>query len=143
MAEQRVRVWDLPTRIFHLFLILGVSGCLITVYASDELMVWHGRCGVFLLALLLWRLVWGWVGGHWSRFVHFVEHPKAALQTLQNHRAGRHTPSLGHNPLGGWSVLFMLCALLLQAATGLFSDDEVAFYQTRFTAAFQKNKRTT
>ena len=127
MAEQRVRVWDLPTRIFHLFLILGVAGSLITVYASDELMVWLGRCGLFLLGLLLWRLVWGCVGGHWSRFVHFVEHPKAAWQTLQHHRAGQHTPSLGHNPLGGWSVIIMLCALLLQAASGLCSDDEVAF----------------
>ena len=127
MAYQRIRVWDLPTRVFHLLLILGIAGSLITVLASDDLSVWHGRCGLFLLSLLVWRLIWGLVGGHWSRFVHFIEHPKAAWQTLQNHRSGVHEPSIGHNPLGAWSVITMLCVFLLQAATGLCSDDEVAF----------------
>ena len=116
MTIKRIRVWDLPTRLFHLLLILGVLGALFTVYASDELMDWHGRIGLFLLSLLSWRVIWGFVGGHWSRFKHFVEHPKAAWQTLQNHRTGKRDPSIGHNPLGAWSVVIMLCAFLLSRA---------------------------
>ena len=127
MTIKRIRVWDLPTRLFHLLLILGVLGALFTVYASDELMDWHGRIGLFLLSLLSWRVIWGFVGGHWSRFKHFVEHPKAAWQTLQNHRTGKRDPSIGHNPLGAWSVVIMLCAFLLQALTGMCSDDEAGF----------------
>jgi cytochrome b len=127
MTTKRIRVWDLPTRVFHVLLILGVTGAFLTVYASDELMVWHGRIGLFLLGLVLWRLIWGVVGGHWSRFVHFVEHPKAAWQTLKHHSMGRSEPSVGHNPLGAWSVMAILLVFLLQALTGMCSDDEAGF----------------
>jgi len=124
MSIKRIRVWDLPTRVFHVLLILGIMGSLFTVYFSDELMQWHARIGLFLLSLLLWRLVWGFVGGHWSRFKHFVEHPKAAWQTLQNHSAGVRVPSIGHNPMGAWSVVIMSLSFSLQAFTGMCSDDE-------------------
>lgn len=124
-----VPVWDLPTRIFHWSLVLlvifsGVSG----QFAEDlgpKLMAWHQRSGYAILALLLFRLAWGFVGGTHARFASFVRGPRAVLRyagELMGRREG--APHLGHNPLGGWSVLAMLMALSVQVGTGLFIADE-------------------
>jgi cytochrome b len=119
----KVRVWDLPTRVFHWGLVLCVVGLVATGKIGGETMVWHFRLGYAVLSLLLFRLVWGFIGGHWSRFGVFVASPGAILRYLQ----GRSTsPSVGHNPLGALSVLALLGFALLQVATGLISDDEIA-----------------
>lgn len=109
-----MRVWDLPTRLFHWVLLACVAGLFATAYAPGNWIEWHARLGYALLALLLFRLVWGFVGGHWSRFVHFL--PRAG-QGLR----------LGHSVSGALAVLVMLAALLAQVATGLVGDDEIAF----------------
>lgn len=119
----RVRVWDLPTRVFHWALALGVLGLVTTAQIGGEAMVLHFRFGYLVLSLLLFRIVWGFVGGHWSRFSSFLFSPRQVLAYLKGQT--EHT-SPGHNPLGALSVFAMLLVLLLQVASGLFSDDEIA-----------------
>lgn len=121
----RVRVWDLPTRLFHWLLVACVVALVVTGKVGGAATEWHGRLGHAVLALLLFRLVWGFIGGHWSRFRSFV-HPPGNLMAYLGGRA--HPDHLvGHNPLGAASVFAMLLALLLQAGTGLFTDDEAGF----------------
>jgi cytochrome b len=120
----RVRVWDLPTRVFHWSLVLCFVGLVVTGEVGGAAMPWHFRMGYAVLSLLLFRLVWGFVGGRWSRFSGFVVGPATIWRYLQ----GRGTPqqSVGHNPLGSLSVLALLVFALLQVLAGLFSDDEIA-----------------
>lgn len=118
-----VRVWDLPTRFFHWALALCVLGLFVTAELGGGAMVWHFRFGFAVLTLLLFRLVWGLVGGHWSRWSQLSLRPKLACSYLRGH-AFQHWP--GHNPLGSWSVVFLLLFLTLQVSTGLFSDDEIS-----------------
>ena len=87
-------------------------------------MPWHFRLGYCVLTLLLFRIVWGFVGGTWSRFSSFIYAPKHIVNYLKGRREPMH--EVGHNPLGGLSVFAMLAFLLTQVATGLFSDDEIA-----------------
>jgi cytochrome b len=121
----RVRVWDLPTRVFHWLLVACVVLLVITGYVGGDAMQWHARLGYTVLTLLLFRLAWGFIGGHWSRFRSFVYAPSSVLAYL----GGRAHPDhlVGHNPLGAGSVFAMLLLLLAQVGTGLVSDDEIAF----------------
>jgi cytochrome b len=118
-----VRVWDLPTRLFHWVLVLAVVGLVVTGKVGGNALVWHMRLGLLVAALLGFRLVWGLVGGHWSRFASFVRGPGTVLRYL---RQGGAPGDVGHNPLGALSVLAMLGLLLAQVATGLVADDEIA-----------------
>lgn len=121
----KVRVWDLPTRLFHWALAASVVGLVITGNIGGNWMPWHGRLGYAVLTLLLFRLVWGFVGGHWSRFSSFVYGPASILAYLRGQ--GRPEQGVGHNPLGMLSVLALLLILFAQVASGLFADDEIAF----------------
>jgi cytochrome b len=119
-----VHIWDLPTRLFHWLLAACVVGLLITGNVGGNAMVWHFRFGYAVLTLLLFRLIWGFLGGHWSRWSQFplsFSHVWSYLrgQSVSAHRAG-------HNPLGAWSVLALLFFLTFQVSTGLVSDDEIA-----------------
>ncbi len=120
----KIRVWDLPTRIFHWSLAVALAGLVTTASIGGNAMPWHFRCGYLVLSLLLFRLCWGLVGGHWSRFASFAYSPKTALLYLKGQ--GSPEQSIGHNPAGSFSVFAMLGFLLLQVGTGLFSDDEIA-----------------
>lgn len=117
------RVWDLPTRIFHWALVGFIIALVITGLMGGNAMVWHMRCGFAVLSLLLFRIVWGLMGGRWSRFASFIYAPGTVLAYLRG--AGKPEHSVGHNPLGAGSVFAMLLILLAQVATGLFSDDDV------------------
>ena len=120
-----VRIWDLPTRLFHWLLAACIIGLVITGHLGGDAMVWHFKLGYAVLTLLLFRLVWGFVGGHWSRWGQLVLAPAHVRAYLR----GRPSPGqawAGHNPIGSWSVLLMLLWLLLQVGTGLVSDDEIA-----------------
>ncbi len=121
-----VRVWDLPTRVFHWSLALLVITSVVTVNVGGNAMTWHFRAGYAVIALLGFRLVWGLIGGRWSRFPSFIYAPGTVLRYLRgDHRAGDHF-EVGHNPLGSLSVFGLLAVLLLQVSTGLFADDEIA-----------------
>lgn len=119
-----VRVWDAPTRFFHWVLVTCVLGSFVTSQIGGAAMPWHFRLGYSILTLLLFRLVWGFWGGRWSRFASFVRGPKAILRYL--HGRADADASVGHNPLGALSVLAMLGFLLMQVSTGLLSDDEIS-----------------
>lgn len=120
----KTRVWDLPTRIFHWALAAGVFCLLITGFIGGDAMPWHYRFGYCVLTLLLFRLVWGIVGGKWSRFASFIYAPRHILRYLKGQGDPLH--SVGHNPLGAFSVFAMLTLLLAQVSTGLISDDEIS-----------------
>ena len=122
----RVRIWDLPTRAFHIALLLCVAGLLLTGHLGGSWMTWHFRFGYSVLALLLFRLVWGFVGGRWSRFTSFVPSPMTLLHYLQGRHSNAQRLEIGHNPLGSLSVIGLLGLLGLQVACGLVADDEIA-----------------
>jgi cytochrome b len=94
---------------------------------------WHARLGYTVLGLLLFRLVWGFIGGLWSRFRSFLYAP--AMSGLPGRpRASR--PPRGHNPLGRGFVFAMLLALLAQAGTGLFADDDAWLHRAAQSLRF-------
>lgn len=119
-----IRVWDLPTRIFHWVLVSGVLGLLTTGLIGGDAMAWHFRFGYMVLSLLLFRMVWGVIGGHWSRFGSFIYSLATVMRYFKGQRRPEH--AIGHNPLGAGSVFALLGFLLMQVATGLISDDEIA-----------------
>ncbi len=121
----RVRIWDLPTRLFHWVLALCVTGLVITGSLGGDAMNLHFRLGYTVIALLIFRLSWGLVGGYWSRFSAFVYGPSTLVRYLKGQSEPKH--ELGHSPTGALSVFALLAVLLAQVGTGLFSDDEIAF----------------
>jgi cytochrome b len=118
-----MRVWDAPTRLFHWSIVLLVIASYVTM-KMDRLEL-HYLSGYAMLSLLLFRLAWGFVGSETSRFAKFLRSPVAGLRHLA--AFGRREPDreIGHNAAGGWMVLAMLLALLVQAATGLFAGDPI------------------
>lgn len=129
----RVRVWDLPTRLFHWLLVALVAASIATGKFDSLLgagtLEWHRRFGLAILALLLFRLAWGFAGGTHARFAGFLRGPRAVLAYAKSLARGGAGEPAGHNPLGGWSVVAMLAALATQAATGLFLVQEDYFFE--------------
>ena len=121
-----VRVWDLPTRLFHWTLATLVVSSFITAWVGGGTMVWHFRLGYCALALLIFRVLWGLVGGRWSRFASFVYAPATVLRYLRGQAAAAEHLDVGHTPTGALSVFALLALLLLQVGTGLVADDEIA-----------------
>ena len=118
-----IRVWDLPIRLFHWLLVMCIAGSLISVNIGGNAIQWHAYFGYSILTLLIFRIIWGFVGSTHARFASFIPHPTAVLNYLQ----GKSPRFLGHNPIGALSVLALLFALSVQVTTGLFVDDEIAF----------------
>lgn len=121
-----IRVWDLPTRLFHWSLAVCVVGLVVSGSIGGNWMNWHLRLGYAVLTLLLFRVIWGFVGGHWSRFGSFLFGPRALIAYLQGRSSSEHRT--GHTPLGALSVFALLAVLLVQVGSGLISDDEIAFF---------------
>ena len=123
---RNVRVWDLPTRAFHWVLALTVVGSVTSAKIGGNAMTWHFRFGYVVLALLAFRLLWGLVGGRWSRFASFAYAPGTVLRYLRGQSRADEHHEVGHSPLGSLSVFALLGFLALQVATGLVADDEIA-----------------
>ena len=124
-SSEPVVVWDLPTRLFHWLLVVLIIISFATGKMGGNAMQYHEWSGFAILALLIFRLAWGFVGSRESRFTTFVKGPIAVWRYAAK-LVHRDSPrSLGHNPLGGWSILAMLLALLVQAVTGLFANDDI------------------
>lgn len=118
----KIRIWDLPLRLFHWLLVVAVIGSFVSVKLGGNAMIWHGRFGYIVLALIFFRLIWGFVGTHHARFVNFIRFPKAIFAYLKNP-----TETPGHSPLGAISVIVLLGLFLSQALAGLFASDDIAF----------------
>ncbi len=125
-AWTTVRVWDLPTRLFHWTLALAMVGSVVSAKIGGNAMEWHLRLGYLVFALLAFRLLWGLVGGRWSRFVRFVYSPATVLRYLRGQGRPEEHLDVGHNPLGSLSVFALLGLAALQVGTGLVADDEIA-----------------
>jgi cytochrome b len=130
-AARVVRVWDLPTRLFHWGLLALVAGAWVSrrfaENVGDHSLVWHRWNGYAILTLLVFRLLWGLVGSSTARFSSFLRGPGAALRYLADLLKGRERRYLGHNPLGTWMIVALFLALVGQAALGLFSLDGDGF----------------
>jgi cytochrome b len=119
--HQRIRVWDIPTRFAHWAVVALFALCWWT--AKSDRMKWHVIAGYCLFAVILFRLGWGVVGSDTARFTHFVRSPAVIVKYARTLTRPSKTPAVGHNPMGGWSVLLMLGLLLAQTVVGLFSVD--------------------
>src|ERR1035437_1681878 len=122
MSLERIKLWGLPTRLFHWLLVILIVAAYITAKIGGNAMDWHGRIGLAILGLMTFRLVWGFVGSHHSRFASFLPTPASVLAYLRGRWHG-----IGHNPLGAFSVFALLALIGLQLATGLFANDDIAF----------------
>jgi cytochrome b len=122
----RVRVWDLPTRLFHWVLAACVIGSVVSAKIGGNAMVWHFRSGYVIFTLLAFRLLWGVVGGRWSRFGSFVYAPATLLRYLRGGSRADEHHEVGHSPLGALSVFALLTLLGAQVGSGLFADDEIS-----------------
>jgi len=123
-----IQVWDLPLRIFHWLLALAVLAEIVTGEIGGNLIDWHGRIGVLVLGLLIFRIIWGFVGSTHARFANFFPTPRKIASYLKGQWQGH-----GHNPLGALSVIALLVVLVAQVGAGLFANDDIAFQGPLFT----------
>ena len=118
---KKIRVWDLPTRVFHWLFAIVIIGALITINLDETEL--HAKFGYAAFVLVTFRIIWGFVGPQHARFSSFVP-SIAQVKAFIKHPV---YDQLGHNPLGALSVIAILFIILLQATTGLFTDDEIIF----------------
>jgi cytochrome b len=125
MAEERRLVWDLPLRLFHWLLVLSLGALWATGEAGFDYMQYHMYLGYWTLGLIVFRLIWGFVGPKHARFSSFVTGPTGLWRYARGLAAGTMIQSVGHNPLGGISVIVMLVLVAFQITTGLFATDDI------------------
>ena len=120
-ALEEQKIWDLPTRVFHWFLVLCFAGAWLTA-ESERTQLLHLTFGYCAGALVLWRVIWGMAGSRYALFSEFVRSPAAALRYLQAYLPGSTLAAprryLGHNPAGGWAVLGLLGLMAAAVASG-------------------------
>jgi cytochrome b len=122
-----VFVWDLPVRVAHWLLVISVLGSYVTSQFGTKLFNWHKYCGYTILVLVTFRIVWGFVGTRYARFEQFMRSPRQAFRYFGILVSKAESSSyVGHNPLGGWSIVAMLVLLIAQGVTGLFANDEIS-----------------
>jgi len=121
-GTRRIRLWDLPLRLFHWSLLAAVTTAIVSGKIGGDLMGIHAKAGLAIVGLVVFRLVWGLVGSTHSRFSHFMPTPRSVFAYLQGRWKG-----VGHNPLGALSVFGLLGVLAVQAGFGLFTNDDIAF----------------
>ena len=121
-----VKVWDGWVRFFHWTLVLLFAFQLYSGKTGGNIMQWHMVAGYGVLALVLFRVTWGFAGSTHARFASFVAGPAEALRFARKLFSRAPAAVVGHNPLGGWMVVALLVSLALQAGTGLFANDDIA-----------------
>jgi len=124
-GETAVKVWDAPVRLFHWLLVFLFAFMFFSGKSGSDWIEWHMRAGYAVLALVLFRILWGFAGSTHARFSNFLAGPSACVGFAKKLLARAPAPHAGHNPLGGWMVLVLLLALLFQASTGLFANDDL------------------
>lgn len=124
-VDTHLKIWDLPTRVFHWLLVISFIAAYVTNWLGVSYFVYHLWVGYFVVILLVFRILWGIVGTHHARFVNFVRHPIESVRYALHLTKGKAESYPGHNPLGALMVLTLMLVLLLQAVTGLFANDEI------------------
>ena len=119
----RVQVWDAPVRLFHWTLVILMAVSYFSARAGGDWMKFHFWSGYAILTLLLFRIVWGFVGSTTARFTNFVKGPSAAFRHIAEMVGADRPREAGHNPLGGAMVVVLIFAVLAQVVAGLFSAD--------------------
>lgn len=114
--KETVQVWDILIRVFHWSLVTSFA---VAYYTSEEENPWHIYSGYVVLGLIVFRLVWGFVGSRHARFSDFIYSPVNVVQYIKSVRAGNPQHYLGHNPAGGWMVIILLATLLVVTISGL------------------------
>jgi cytochrome b len=125
--DRRVFVWDLSVRIFHWTLLVLMVALVVTGKFLDDAIELHATLGQAVIALVLFRLTWGVVGSSYARFSQFVRGPGSVISYAQSLMTRQPEFMVGHNPLGGYMVVVLLIAVLLQAILGLFANDDLLF----------------
>jgi len=127
MDSRKALVWDLPTRLFHWSLVVAVGGLWWTGERGP--IETHALLGYFVLALLLFRILWGLLGSETARFASFLRGPSAGVEHVRHLLARGPLPHpVGHNPVGGWSVILLLIVLITLSVSGLFLYDDEIFW---------------
>jgi cytochrome b len=125
IAKTEVRAWDWPTRAFHWLLVTAILCAWLSAEfghnIGDSMLKWHKWNGYFILVLMVFRMVWGFVGSSTARFAHFVRGPAFVLGYAMDFVRGTKRAFLGHNPLGTLMVLALMAMVVTQGLTGLFS----------------------
>jgi len=122
MSEKQIKVWDLPTRLFHWLLVATIIFQYVSVEILEGTIEWHFIGGYVCLGLILFRIIWGMVGSYYARFSQFIVSPSKAITYLS---ANNQQHYLGHNPAGAYSIILLLSLLVTQASTGLFLTDDI------------------
>lgn len=125
MSTHRVKIWDLPTRLFHWSLVVLIVVAWYTAEEGGLTLKYHMWCGYSVLSLVLFRFVWGICGSEPSRFASFVRNPAVVWRSVAELMSSRSGQYRSHNPLGGWVVMAFLLTLLAQAVSGLFANDDL------------------
>ena len=120
-----IKVWDLPVRIFHWSLVVLFITAYVTNSLGSDYFIYHLWSGYALIVLVIFRIVWGVVGTYHARFTHFLKNPITTAQYALSLFKKKEKYYLGHNPLGAVMVVILLIATLVQAITGLFTNDEI------------------
>lgn len=121
-SDQGIRVWDCPLRLFHWLLVIAIAVAFLSSEEDSAMNQWHVLAGWVAALLIVFRLVWGFVGGEHSRFSDFF-HPSQVLDHLRDLGQRRVEPSLGHNPLGAIAVLLLLGLTAVTVWTGAFGGE--------------------
>ncbi len=124
MANKHL-IWDFPTRLFHWLLVAGITAQWLTGEYLDDAIDWHFTIGYCVLGLIIFRILWGFLGTRYAKFSSLPLNPRHALDYARSLPDKHSKPHAGHNPVGSWMVLIMLLAVLLQAVSGLFVSDEI------------------
>lgn len=125
MTEEKRLVWDLPLRLFHWLLVASVGASWATAEAGYDWMQLHIWLGYWMIGLLTFRIVWGFIGPRHARFASFLPSPAALWRYAKALAAGSNQQTVGHNPLGSLMVILMLMLFMMQVGTGLFATDDI------------------
>ena len=118
-------IWDLPLRVFHWALAISVVAAIGS--AKNGVMYVHEKAGLTVLGLVIFRIIWGFIGSHHARFKNFMTMPKAVLEYIQSRRKGDRGYHPGHAPTGGYATLAILMVLLAMASFGTMANDDVLY----------------
>lgn len=124
-SQELIKVWDLPLRIFHWLL---VAGFFIAYLTEDDLLTVHVWAGYLVTGLLVFRLIWGFVGNDYSRFSSFLCSPIKSIAYLKDLIALKTQRYIGHNPAGAAMIVLLLISLLATVITGfaVYGADQAA-----------------